>query len=805
MIRNIQLEEYLDATTVHGFSYLRPGFSNKTKLFWSLVIATGFTLASVMIQKSLLDWNENQTITTIESIATPVQEVQFPTVTVCQNQKNRPDNWSFLEKLLNILDFGEILWKGHKDIAPANSEELRKDFASPILAKILEKLIGKYLKNDNLRLWSSQNVDGNIFIGFAVQVAEYVCQKKLNFGTIKKAFIQGFSRNIPNRYLFMKQNLTFVTHDDFDIKKCETKCCNNLLFNTKILYAILNAGDLMNSQDAMGFGNLLSYFAKEVTGMIHEGNVKIEYSTFDEYLEIYPDFGKYLCDQMTSLDLKLHEYFKDLGIPLGFQRNYSLSLFEIPSMLGPAMHSRKERMQYSKDIFAYSKCSLNRMSTSATFHQCFVNYWREYLKDGKIHPCDKSPFCCHFWTKSMNNNLRSIMQVMRMAIGRGKSHFNVTNFLQPYLKDSKYLKYPLNIDTIRKFYNNDLVEDKNSYIPWCKYVEENHFTSCDIFEPVLTDQGVCYSFNAEPIHSILQNSTFKDAFINAYESELKDSKQIKKSKGAGQNFALEFIINNGKYMKQKPEVWPLKVAISAFNGFYETASLSKNIRPGFVTVLSIQPMQIEATENLQFVPERARKCRFPHEIDQIEPHFFKTYSQISCTFECRVKLARKFCRCVPWNFPSFDNETICDLYGNICFNQQMNDVEIRSDCSRTDKCPLDCETVRFSIIEKEFPINADEFCSTERGKRLVMVYLQFPGFFNLVYDTWRLDGLRNDSEIKDHSVSEFLWDICQSMAKNDLSLVTVQLESDKFVKTVRDKRTSFTDKLSSIGEIRRYD
>ena len=76
------MEEYLEATTLHGFAYLQRRNSTCARLFWSITILAGFTLASYFLYGSLIDWEENQTITTLQSIATPIQHVQFPTVTV---------------------------------------------------------------------------------------------------------------------------------------------------------------------------------------------------------------------------------------------------------------------------------------------------------------------------------------------------------------------------------------------------------------------------------------------------------------------------------------------------------------------------------------------------------------------------------------------------------------------------------------------------------------------------------------------------------------------------------------------------
>ena len=48
-----------------------------------IAVVAGFSLAAYFLYGQLNDWDANQTITTLDSIATPIQQVQFPTVTVC--------------------------------------------------------------------------------------------------------------------------------------------------------------------------------------------------------------------------------------------------------------------------------------------------------------------------------------------------------------------------------------------------------------------------------------------------------------------------------------------------------------------------------------------------------------------------------------------------------------------------------------------------------------------------------------------------------------------------------------------------
>ena len=72
-------------------------------------------------------------ITTLETIAAPVKQIQFPTVTVCPSEMAPPDYWSFLEKLLNAASWqsyyylyqmypmGTVVEKIHEHFEPLKS------------------------------------------------------------------------------------------------------------------------------------------------------------------------------------------------------------------------------------------------------------------------------------------------------------------------------------------------------------------------------------------------------------------------------------------------------------------------------------------------------------------------------------------------------------------------------------------------------------------------------------------------------------------------------------------------------------
>ena len=56
-----------------------------------------------MINQAFTQWSLDPVITTLETINAPIEDLQFPTVTVCDQKP--ADNWGPIEKVLNSLAF----------------------------------------------------------------------------------------------------------------------------------------------------------------------------------------------------------------------------------------------------------------------------------------------------------------------------------------------------------------------------------------------------------------------------------------------------------------------------------------------------------------------------------------------------------------------------------------------------------------------------------------------------------------------------------------------------------------------------
>lgn len=98
------------------------------------------------------EWYDDPVITSLDSIATPVEFVQFPTITVCNDKFNEVhDNWAPIESIFNFVDI--------YCYSPANSikygkycnvtDNLRNDFEF-LFQSIVDIHIKTMLKNSNL-------------------------------------------------------------------------------------------------------------------------------------------------------------------------------------------------------------------------------------------------------------------------------------------------------------------------------------------------------------------------------------------------------------------------------------------------------------------------------------------------------------------------------------------------------------------------------------------------------------------------------------------------------------------------------
>ena len=75
-----EIKYFLESSSINGLTHI--SVTRKyVRLFWILVVITGFIGAGLIIYQSFQSWNESPVKTTIET--QPIREITFPKVTVC--------------------------------------------------------------------------------------------------------------------------------------------------------------------------------------------------------------------------------------------------------------------------------------------------------------------------------------------------------------------------------------------------------------------------------------------------------------------------------------------------------------------------------------------------------------------------------------------------------------------------------------------------------------------------------------------------------------------------------------------------
>ena len=66
------------------------------------------------------------------------------------------------------------------------------------------------------------------------------------------------------------------------------------------------------------------------------------------------------------------------------------------------------------------------------------------------------------------------------------------------------------------------------------------------------------------------------------------------------------MVDNSRYLRKKPKTNPFKILISSRNGYFDAFSAAREVKPGYETTYSIQPIEVAGTNGLRNVPMKSR-------------------------------------------------------------------------------------------------------------------------------------------------------------------------------------------------------
>ena len=105
---------FFDTSTIHGLSWISRT-KRWSRLFWTLIVFGGFTVAGYFINESFYNWKQSPISTTIETL--PITQITFPNVTICLPNRsflnlnydlNKAESAKFKKKTMDKL-FDNVL------------------------------------------------------------------------------------------------------------------------------------------------------------------------------------------------------------------------------------------------------------------------------------------------------------------------------------------------------------------------------------------------------------------------------------------------------------------------------------------------------------------------------------------------------------------------------------------------------------------------------------------------------------------------------------------------------------------------
>ena len=278
----------------------------------------------------------------------------------------------------------------------------------------------------------------------------------------------------------------------------------------------------------------------------------------------------------------------------------------------------------------------------------------------------------------------------------------------------------------------DKKKNDNPFIPYCLWQgvpvgkDIGYETPvCNNFRPIITDKGFCYGFNNIEQSSILRESKpFYSTFTQLFDTESTNTIR----KGSKGNSVLSFIYDSNKLEPNKNnrdgkfiqmplpgKMLPVNTGTD-LNDVLVSLSMQGNspimrVGPELTAVLVSKPslsladsekyfyvynIAVTATisendEDTRVLSPETRGCLFD---DEGSLDLFKTYSAGNCYLECKLKKAEAKCGCIPWNYPYFENSSLCTPLGNVCFDKSM-DIISQEITMKECNCMPSCRNIKY--------------------------------------------------------------------------------------------------------------
>ncbi|XP_045451428.1 pickpocket protein 28-like [Melitaea cinxia] len=262
----------------------------------------------------------------------------------------------------------------------------------------------------------------------------------------------------------------------------------------------------------------------------------------------------------------------------------------------------------------------------------------------------------------------------------------------------------------------------------------------NLFLPILTEEGYCYTFNTISANQLLRienlntdynylkSSNEKQTWTleNGYPPNTPFETYPHRGTGYGDNAGLSLLLQAKKkdfdYLCSGP-IQGFKILLHNPADFPRLSQQYLSISLGRNVIIAVKPKMMTTSEGLKSYNPRRRQCFFSSERYL---RFFKVYTQVNCETECLTNFTYVRCGCVHFGMPHGPEMRVCSVGKLDCIIRARMDlvtVEVQSnleEAANTDdsmgearrvatncKCLPACTSIEYEAEISQGDFNAE--------------------------------------------------------------------------------------------------
>ncbi len=753
-----KLRESAENLPLHGVRYsFKQEVPVLLRLVWSALVVASVTYCLVLIKNAVDVWEDNPVEIVTDSLGVPLGRIPFPAVTVCPRIPH--DRWAFVRLLLDRIDYP---CETSAELC-ANEEMVREDFGDvmeAVVKHIAEKVDGKVA-----RMSISPDPD------FQTRMEAFIARETEQDASFQAEFEKRVEDSIflrrKHEVLLDKGIPDLINHiTSLDINATAP----NIRTDSSRKMAIKAAFYLQGVPPISRFGSFLSFIIPQMIGRTFRESVA---PNPEEAFEIQIEGYK-----MSPLEYSLLSSFEDLlNRALNVSVPTNISLFEIPAML------QKTYVHPQQALFGSTEQSFEYSSLRASDPDWFLtpNYFGQKL-----------------------SSFRSLAILVMLASTLGEDA--VPSKLVPPIK------YKLKESTL-SYSAKNYYDPFHYLIPLAAFCENCYGDHVERekqvvnFYPVITEEGLCYTFNgALPRETYRRSSSWIVQLLNEESPPTRFPDDMIRHK-------MVMALDAGRTTKPRLSSEKFKVFLSDRHNLVRTRGRGIDIDTGYHHRIKMYVTQQVADEDIRDVPVDKRQCRFLDEILEGRTTL-GYYTKSNCMLECLGLLWRKQYSCANWDDPNGDRESF-PLCNGFQRGKQDGMVINKTELAWCEsECPDDCEEIQYEVGVDTKPFEETECdqTSTYGAKDLLSWTMAKTGrlawvpFANVYHQLASTEDYSINLSVPIHMASQGHFsehhavDLCLKMAKNDFAGVLLEFARSTAKRMRLQRGATFEEKLASIGK-----